>query len=195
MPPRLPSSVPVALAALPKPQVLPTGFTAPLVHAAAPFSTTASRPGLAKSRRYFLKWLRGSGKVHKNIHEEGAFYLRPAKEHQTGPETSEWQKNHPFPLNPLYTSPRVLTDEAREIVWEEVMKSGKSLKVVSAEYGIDVQRVAAIVRLKEVQRQWEAQVRILKTLSCPPPFPEITSFCHTSTSKWLCSWVDMRALI
>lgn len=43
------------------------------------------------------------------------------------------------------------------------MRKGETIKAVSAELGVDIRRVAAVVRLKEVEKDWEAKV------SCVPP--------------------------
>jgi hypothetical protein len=64
----------------------------------------------------------------------------------------------PFPLNPLFRSQPVLSEEARESIWSRVVKDGEALKVVSADLGVDVRRVAAVVRLKEVEKRWVAEV-------------------------------------
>jgi hypothetical protein len=52
----------------------------------------------------------------------------------------------------------VLSDATREIIYEKVTAKGMSLKAVSAEMHIDVRRVAAVVRLKEVEKQWLSEV-------------------------------------
>lgn len=48
----------------------------------------------------------------------------------------------------------------REAVWERIMKNGLSVKEVSKELGIEMSRVGAIVRLKEVEKAWQRQVRL-----------------------------------
>ncbi len=52
------------------------------------------------------------------------------------------------------------------------MREGETIKGVSAEFGIDIRRVAAIVRLKEVEKDWIAKVKLvlwyLFMLSTPP---------------------------
>jgi hypothetical protein len=64
----------------------------------------------------------------------------------------------PFPLNDGFVSQPVLSEELREDVWYKVMRQGKSIKVVSALLGIEMSRVAAVVRLKEVEKMWEREV-------------------------------------
>ncbi|PFH57978.1 hypothetical protein XA68_14320 [Ophiocordyceps unilateralis] len=48
----------------------------------------------------------------------------------------------------------VLDNETREIIWDKVINNGEALKAVSAEMNVDVRRVAAVVRLKELERKW-----------------------------------------
>lgn len=67
-------------------------------------------------------------------------------------------KTQPFPKNPEFTSEPVLSEAAREKIWVSVMEQGLPLKAVSARYGVDMRRVAAVVRLKEMERQWVAGV-------------------------------------
>jgi len=67
--------------------------------------------------------------------------------------------DQPFPQNPLFRSQPVLDEDARELIWRRVKKNGEALKVVSADLGVDVRRVAAVVRLKEVEKRWISEVR------------------------------------
>ncbi|KAK5626891.1 hypothetical protein RRF57_002606 [Xylaria bambusicola] len=113
--------------------------------AAASFSTTASRPKFSKGRRMFREWERRQGRSYRRHNDNATNYL-------TGRGG-----DRPFPLNPEFRSPRVLDEKARELVWEKVMREGETIKAVSAEFGIDIRRVAAIVRLKEVEKDWIAK--------------------------------------
>lgn len=61
----------------------------------------------------------------------------------------------PFPLNTQFQSPRVLSEELREAIWEKIMKNGQSVRDVSAFLGVEMRRVAAVVRLKEVEKEWQ----------------------------------------
>ncbi len=69
-------------------------------------------------------------------------------------------EDRPFPLNPYFKSMPVLDDNARELIWEKIMRKGEAVKAVSAELGVDIRRVAAVVRLKEVEKDWEAKVSL-----------------------------------
>ncbi|KAI0542684.1 eukaryotic mitochondrial regulator protein-domain-containing protein [Xylaria digitata] len=118
------------------------------VPAAASFSTTASRPKFSKARRLFREWERGEGHVYRRHTGNSPQYLTRRKEETT---------DKPFPLNPYFKSAKVLDERSRELIWEKIMRDGETIKAVSAEFGVDIRRVAAIVRLKEVEKDWIAK--------------------------------------
>ena len=64
----------------------------------------------------------------------------------------------PFPLNRQFRSQSVLSEELREEIWERVTVQGKSVRLVSAELGVEMSRVGAVVRLKTVEKQWTQKV-------------------------------------
>jgi hypothetical protein len=47
---------------------------------------------------------------------------------------------------------------ARERIWRDVMVKGLPLKAVSAEYSVDMRRVAAVVRMKAIEKKWDREV-------------------------------------
>ncbi|KAF4451771.1 37S ribosomal protein S35, mitochondrial [Fusarium austroafricanum] len=114
------------------------------------FSTTPCREKMSKGRAMMFQWLNDGG--GRNLAEAGnnPNYLGP---HQ----------DQPFPLNPLFRSQPVLSDATRELIYDKVRARGESLKAVSAEMHIDVRRVAAVVRLKEVEKQWMSEGKQLAT--------------------------------
>jgi hypothetical protein len=69
-----------------------------------------------------------------------------------------------FSTNPYFRSMPVLSFEARERIWENVMKAGLPLKAVSARYSVDVRRVAAVVRLMEMEKRMEENVSFFLSL-------------------------------
>ena len=81
---------------------------------------------------------------------------------ETPPETT--RDLTPFPLNRSFISQPVLGDELREEIWKRVMQDGKSVREVSAELAVEMSRVGAVVRLKEIEKDWEQNV------SCSPFF-------------------------
>ena len=64
----------------------------------------------------------------------------------------------PFPLNKHFRSEPVLSEELKEAAWDLVTRKGVSVRKVSATYHIDMRRVGAVVRLKEVEKRWEQEV-------------------------------------
>jgi hypothetical protein len=64
----------------------------------------------------------------------------------------------PFNLNRTFLSPSVLSEELREKIWEKIMLEARSVREVSVEFGVDMRRVGAVVRLKEVEKEWERTV-------------------------------------
>ncbi|KAI1080477.1 eukaryotic mitochondrial regulator protein-domain-containing protein [Whalleya microplaca] len=125
---------------------------------AASFSTTASRPRFSKNRRIFRQWINGPGTMYRRHRSPGeTMYLQKEVAGRTSVHPDEKNMNKPFPMNPLYYSEPVLADGARELIWEKVMKNGESVKAVSAELGVDIRRVGAIIRLKEVEKDWIAK--------------------------------------
>ncbi|KAH9905330.1 eukaryotic mitochondrial regulator protein-domain-containing protein [Xylariomycetidae sp. FL2044] len=125
----------------------------------AAFSTTPNRLGFSKARKLFRAWLAGSGKQYR-FHRPGETNYIQMKG-QLNINTTR-----PFPHNALFRSTPVLSERSRELVWEKVMRKGETVKAVSAELNIDIQRVAAIVRLKEVEKDWQAKgKKLAKTYS------------------------------
>lgn len=149
------------------PRVTPAAVVVVVAAAASSFSTTASRPKISKPRRQFRSWEKTVGRLLRRPRGEGPQYL----------PTRQWEDlatDQPFPINPTFKSTHVLDDKSRELVWTKVMRDGEPIKVVSAEFGIDIRRVAAIVRLKEVEKDWIAKVSgfcpvLFLICSSPPP--------------------------
>jgi len=70
----------------------------------------------------------------------------------------------PFPNNKEFVSQPVLSDVFRDEIWKAIMEQGKLVRDVSAEFGVDMARVGAVVRLKEIEKEWK---RIGKPLAIP----------------------------
>lgn len=64
----------------------------------------------------------------------------------------------PFPLNPNFVSQSVLSEELRNEIHNRVVEQGKSVRAVSVELGVDMRRVAAVVRLVELEKKWVKEV-------------------------------------
>lgn len=77
----------------------------------------------------------------------------------------------PFPANPHFKSQAVLDEPLREEIYRRVMKEGKSVRVVSAELGVEMRRVGAVVRLKAVEKDWSKKVSFKILLFSHCTFP------------------------
>lgn len=64
----------------------------------------------------------------------------------------------PYPLNPNFHSQKVLSEEMRDVIWQKVVEKKESVSAVSAELGVDMRRIGAVVRLKTVEKNWEKEV-------------------------------------
>jgi len=78
------------------------------------------------------------------------------------------QKNEdqPFPLNPEFRAQPVLSEDAREDIWSRFFEKQEGIKAISVALNVDQRRVAAVVRMKEVEKRWLAEV-------CIPFFPPV----------------------
>jgi len=110
-------------------------------------------------KRLFLEWI-----------EKFKRFREPSEMNYLSRVVKNWEgqpvaPNQPFPCNPDFRSEPVLSEAAREKIWHAVIKNGMPLKAVSAQYGVDMRRVAAVVRMKEIEKQWEREVSWLLFLS------------------------------
>lgn len=74
------------------------------------------------------------------------------------PETAEDLR--PFPLNQYFRSQPVLSEELREAIYQRVKRDGATVSLASVEFGVSNERVGAVVRLKQMEKEWIAQVRL-----------------------------------
>ncbi|KAL1991732.1 hypothetical protein VTN49DRAFT_5040 [Thermomyces lanuginosus] len=65
--------------------------------------------------------------------------------------------NRPFPLNPYFVSEPILSEELRNAIYEKVVVQKQDVRTVSAQMHVDMRRVAAVVRLVELEKRWRAQ--------------------------------------
>lgn len=142
-------------------------LAAPTPRCSRSFSTTPARPA-TRLRRRFLEWLDNKGSKYRTPRgPRGTNYVtRPVK---TG---DIYDDKMPFPNNTLFRSEPVLSDRARELIWTSVMKEGMPLKAVSAQFHVDMRRVAAVVRMKEIEKKWTREVS--------QPAGPISPFPHTN---------------
>lgn len=105
---------------------------------------------MTKPQREFRQFLKHAGKQFEKHEGNGPMYLSSVK--------SMGADDVPFPSNKMFRSEPVLSSRARQIIWEAVMLKGMPLKAVSAQYQVDVRRVAAVVRLMEIEKRMEKEV-------------------------------------
>jgi hypothetical protein len=78
----------------------------------------------------------------------------------------------PYPLNNDFRSQSILSEELRLEIYKKIVDEKVDLSTVSALYGVDMRRVAAVVRLKTIENNWVSEVcRALSyptSASCPP---------------------------
>jgi hypothetical protein len=72
------------------------------------------------------------------------------------PETTEDLR--PFPLNSYFRSQPVLSEDLREAIYQRVKRDGATVSLASVEFGVSNERVGAVVRLKQMEKEWVAQV-------------------------------------
>lgn len=153
-----------------------------LVRAAAPGAVSAVRPISSSSVRRavpvneddpdglnvdkdkeaadeFKTWLKGPGQNFKKPLYNEMNYV-------SSYDFKTWQRkgvdkdrmNNPFSLNPAFRSFPVLSDTLREAIYTRVVKKGRTVRSVSAELNVNMDRVAAVVRLKSIEKTWIEQV-------------------------------------
>jgi hypothetical protein len=83
--------------------------------------------------------------------------------------------NRPFPLNPNFVSEPILSEELRNEIHRRVVDRKQSVRAVSVDLGVDMRRVAAVVRLVELERRWRQQVCMLSFSFCSVPALSVIS--------------------
>lgn len=93
--------------------------------------------------------------------EEGSERNNSEKNYAMGKSIPKEQLDDlvPFPLNRQFRSQPVLGDELRDEVWYRHSELKRSVRVISAELGIEMRRVGAVIRLKAVENEWINEVR------------------------------------
>lgn len=92
---------------------------------------------------------------------------RSAEEKNIPPETQ--RDRVPFPHNKMFISQAVLSEELREEIWSQIMKEGQSVREVSAKLRVEMSRVGAVVRLKEIEKEWKRIVSLPRYFLLPTP--------------------------
>lgn len=74
----------------------------------------------------------------------------------------------PFPLNNAFSSQPVLSEQFRETIYTKAVEDKMSVRSISAESGVTMERVAAVIRMKQMERDWVKQVSHHQCLSLQP---------------------------
>lgn len=88
----------------------------------------------------------------------------------------------PYPLNQSFRSQPVLSEELREQLYIQVVNYKHDIPSVAATFGVDVRRVAAVIRLKTIEKQWEEEVSTHSLLFLFIP-PRSTLACYDDLKK------------
>jgi hypothetical protein len=103
-----------------------------------------------------FEWLNSEGASLKHHTPGETNYVTRIKDRGNNPEAAA---TRPFPNNPLFISESILSEELRNEIYNRVIGQKKSLRAVSVELGIDMKRIAAVVRLVELEVRQRQQVR------------------------------------
>jgi hypothetical protein len=76
----------------------------------------------------------------------------------------------PYPLNNDFRSQAVLSEELRQEIYKKIVVEKVDLSTVSALYGVDMRRVAAVVRLKTIENNWVVEVCHAVPFAIPATF-------------------------
>lgn len=87
--------------------------------------------------------------------------LPPARDHE----------QRPYPLNENFTSQAVLSEALKDAIYNKVVVDGQSVSAASAHFNVDMRRVAAVVRLKEVEKNWQKKVSVIAIVAVSPCSP------------------------
>ncbi|GAA5898697.1 mitochondrial 37S ribosomal protein mS45 MRPS35 [Sporobolomyces salmoneus] len=107
------------------------------------------------SRRGYNAWMNG----------EGARFRKGIK------GRTNWIGESPFPLNPSFNPNPPLADETKTKIYNAYVHNiliknatdSQVVRAVSSKFGVAMDRVRAIIRLKELEKSWKSEGRTLQT--------------------------------
>ncbi|KAF2858956.1 hypothetical protein K470DRAFT_220214 [Piedraia hortae CBS 480.64] len=119
-------------------------------------------------------WLKGPGKAFRDplpgstnylgAYDKSGKLIRTKQQAEDGKLPAERRSDlRPYPQNPYFRSEPVLSEEFRELIYDLVVNHKHDIVSLAAGFSIDTRRVAAVARLKAVEKQWEAQNKPLAT--------------------------------
>lgn len=174
MPPRLRhSQIPSSSSSLTLLFTPPSPSLCLLAQSSRRFSATPRANHLPSQRSVFFSWINGPGAVFKQADEEGPKYVSSYDKYTWERRNLEPESHilvTPYPLNRSFRSQPVLSDKMREEIFQRVQIQGQSVRQVSAELAVSLERVAAVVRLKAVEKEWVDNVSGFSLFLFPLPF-------------------------
>lgn len=100
-----------------------------------------------------------------------------AQQQGASPKTQSSQNLRPFPHNSAFQSQPVLSEELREMIYLKVVRDQLTVRTVSTLMGVSMERVGAVVRMKQMERDW------VKDVSSSPPFHYTNDFMMIPIQK------------
>lgn len=107
-------------------------------------------------------------KAQREAEREGRPHIEPKLDAATIPPPTS-RDLMPYPNNNKFVSQSVLSEELREEIWSRVMLKGHTVRRVSAELRVTMERVGAVVRLKEIEKEWQRIVSSFIAFRLPIP--------------------------
>ncbi|KAH8701798.1 eukaryotic mitochondrial regulator protein-domain-containing protein [Talaromyces proteolyticus] len=124
-----------------------------------PFST--SRAAQTRHRAAMFTWLGSEGATYKHHVPGRTNYItevwKRKNDKRLGKARDESEgddsKSRPFPLNENFVSSPILSEELRNEIHRRVVKQKKGVRAVSVELQVEMRRIAAAVRLVELEKR------------------------------------------
>ena len=112
-------------------------------------------------RKAFVRWVSGPGKR----------YIDATRE----PGTTNYLdgKSHPFPLNPMFRPQPPVSETVKASVIQD-WQNGTGLRQISTKYGVTLERVEAILKLKQVRDRWTEEVSHYPTTTSTQAGPALS---------------------
>ncbi|QDS69182.1 hypothetical protein FKW77_000013 [Venturia effusa] len=102
-----------------------------------------------------------SQKERRDAEVQDGGFRRPSNRPPIETRTIGVRDLTPFPLNRAFSSQPVLSENFRELIYIEAVEKKMSIRDVSAESGVTMERVAAVIRMKQMERDWVQQKKPL----------------------------------
>ena len=101
---------------------------------------------------------------------------------KTGQPDESEEDLRPFPLNPHFRSQSVLSTNLRKEIFKRVTQLGQSIREVSQTLHVEMSRVAAVVRLMSIERQWDQEVSLIFISFSLSPYTQHDEITENSIS-------------